>query len=48
MNNGHREATLERRQFLSTTGGGLLGATVPAGADIALIRERMLWRKVPS
>lgn len=46
MKNKRREATLDRRQFLSTTGGGLLAASVPGAARIADLAESR--RSAPS
>jgi hypothetical protein len=39
MKSKRREATLDRRQFLSTTGGGLLAAAAPDVAGLADIVE---------
>jgi len=39
MKNPRREATLDRRQFLSTTGGGLLAASVPGAAGMMDLSE---------
>jgi sugar phosphate isomerase/epimerase len=40
MKSNRRETTLDRRQFLSTTGAGLLAAAVPGAAGMAEIAER--------
>ena len=39
MKKQRREATLDRRTFLRTTGGGLLAAAVPGGGGLAKIAE---------
>jgi sugar phosphate isomerase/epimerase len=42
MKNKRREATLDRRQFLSTTGGGLLAASMPGVAGIVDLKASPL------